>query len=602
MTERHDYILIVDFGSQYTHLLARRIRELGVKSEIVLPDVSLERLQQARGIILSGGPKSVDEPDSPQVDRRLFFLGRPILGLCYGHQLMAHALGGQLHHGQSREYGHAVIKVSSHAPVLFKELPSEQTVWMSHGDSVAVVPSGFAITATSELCPVAAMADQQRQLFGLQFHPEVSHTAYGQAMLRQFVFAICQAQANWNPQEQLEEIGNDIRQIVGARSVLMLVSGGVDSTVAFALLQRVLGKERVYGLHIDSGLLRADESDQIQRLLATAGFAPLHIVRAQDQFFTALAGVVDPERKRLNIGESFLIVAEKVRQEMGLATDQWIIGQGTIYPDTIETGGTKHAQTIKTHHNRIPRLQQLISAGQVVEPLKELYKDEVRAIGKLLGLPDALLLRQPFPGPGLGIRVLCHERPWPGLSQAVMEKLRAIIAKGAPVSDWSVLPVRSVGVQGDQRSYAHALAVAGGDWQTVRSLAQTVPGEVSEINRVVWLLDGSIGSLKQEQAHPATVTPERVKRLQAVDQAVRQLIQAAGLEQSVWQMPIILLPVGAGEAVVVRPVASREAMTVQPYRLPAEVLEELKKVLNPFGLSYLFYDVTDKPPATIEWE
>ena len=431
-------VAILDFGSQYTHLIARRVRELGVVSHIYPTDVPASKLKNAVAIILSGGPRSLVRDPRLPFDPAIFNLGIPMLGLCYGHQLVADIFGGKVASGTAREYGLAALNISP-SPI-FERVKKKTVVWMSHGDHVEKIPSGFKQIATTGNGSVAAMADEKKKMYGFQFHPEVAHSKEGKKMLHNFLFKICKAKKNWNVGQMLSSIEQSIEQLTNCHSdrasqraeesrtigerdpstalrsarddrknVFLLVSGGVDSTVCFALLEKVLGKKRVFGLHIDNGFMRLDETKKITKALKKIGFNNLHIYDAEKEFLQALRGVTEPEQKRKIIGNLFLDITDRIMKEKGMDGKNWLLGQGTIYPDTIESGGTKNADVIKTHHNRVPRVQQMITEGRVIEPLKELYKDEVREIGLKLGLPKELIFRHPFPGPGLAIRCLCSE-------------------------------------------------------------------------------------------------------------------------------------------------------------------------------------------------
>ena len=401
-------IVILDFGGQYAHLIARRVRECGAFSEIRPPSTVAEKLKGAAGIILSGGPQSVYDDGSPLVDPDILKLGIPVLGICYGHHLLAHTLGGEVTSGKTKEYGRTSITIKTKTN-LFAGLPDCFTVWMSHGDEVTRLPSGFVAAASSSDCVNAAMANDARKFFSIQFHAEVAHTEHGLKILKNFV-ALCPHEP-WSVESYAQRIGTEVKETVGDRRVFMLVSGGVDSTVAFTVLNEVLGSHRVQGLLVDTGLMRKNEVRRIKDAFDLLGFENFETVDASEEFFSNLAGVYDPEKKRRIIGDTFLNVQKRISTEMGLKIeDGWMLGQGTIYPDTIETGGTQHADTIKTHHNRVEAVQTMIEMGLVIEPLKDLYKDEVRRLGEEIGLPHDLVWRHPFPGPGLGVRILCAEK------------------------------------------------------------------------------------------------------------------------------------------------------------------------------------------------
>lgn len=599
----NDEIAILDFGSQYTHLIARRVRELGVVSHIYATDVKAAKLNHAAGIILSGGPRSVVREKELPYDKKIFSLGSPILGLCYGHQLMAKIFGGSVGSGRAREYGLAKITVKN-SPI-FKGIPNSTTVWMSHGDHVAKLPPGFAQIATSHTESIAAMADVTKKMYGFQFHPEVTHSRHGKQMLHNFIFDICGVTKNWTTTQMLRNIKTSIKQQAGTKNVFLLVSGGVDSTVCFALLEKVLGKKRVYGLHIDSGFMRAYETKQITSALKNIGFNNLHIYNAESEFFTALKGITEPEQKRTIIGNLFLDITDRIMKEKKMSGPNWLLGQGTIYPDTIESGGTKHADVIKTHHNRVPRVQAMIAAGRIIEPLKDLYKDEVRTIGLKLGLPKALIYRHPFPGPGLAIRCLC--------SKGSKDKVQSLplLSKEEPFR-FLKLPVKSVGVQGDERSYAHPGVLVSPQKnyhtlpiKTLRSLSPITTNTHKDLNRVLWFLAGDATKLTQSIIKPATPSKKRITLLQTIDAVVNAVALKDKRCKTIWQLPVVLIPFGYkyGESIVLRPVESEEAMTVSFGEIPNDLLKTIaKKIAALKAIDFIFYDVTNKPPGTIEWE
>lgn len=589
-------IVVLNAGGQYCHLIARRIRELGVHAVVADVNRPGADLRGARGIIISGGPASVTEPASPSVDRAIYDLGVPILGICYGHQLLARDLAGRVEPGTTKEYGHAALHAG--AGRLFRNLPARQfTVWMSHGDTVVDVPPGFSIVGETDDCKVAAMEDAGRRFFGLQFHPEVVHTEYGTEIYRTFVFDVCGCRADWDPRARVEHVIADIRRVAGERSVFFLISGGVDSTVAFALCARALGPGRVLGLYVDTGFMREGDAEAMQYLRRTLGERAVRLVDRSADFFAALRGVTHPEDKRAIIGETFVAVLEDEFGRLGLDPDAWLLGQGTIYPDTIESGGARHAAKIKTHHNRVARIQALLDAGRVIEPLVEFYKDEVRVLGEQLGLPHEVVWRHPFPGPGLAVRCLAAD------ARAAVEP--ADVALPAGVDGW-VVPVRTVGVQGDERSYSRLLAVAGvEDIEAAGTLARRVTNEHRGLNRVALVVHGRAG-FGALALRPAALTPERIALLRAADALVTRIVRARGLYDSIWQMPVAMLPLGTApgrETIVLRPVNSRDGMTADFARLPARVVGELAEAVGALaGVDAVLYDVTNKPPATIELE
>lgn len=511
-----DKILILDFGSQYTQLIARRVREQKVYSEIHPFTLGVERIRafSPNGIILSGGPSSIYDEGAPTVEAAVLSLGIPVLGICYGMQFMAHAGGGRVERAQDREYGSSRVTILRETP-LFQGLGlhSVHKVWMSHGDRIEKVPEGFRPIASSENSPVAAMEDNTGRLFGVQFHPEVVHTPEGQRILKNFLFAICGCRPNWTMASFIESTVQSLRGRIGADRILCGLSGGVDSSVTALLLHKAVGRQLTC-IFVDNGLLRSGETEEVCDLFQEVLGVDLHVVEASERFLDRLRGVVDPERKRKIIGEEFIRVFEAEARKLG---DVRFLAQGTLYPDVIESVSFKGpSATIKSHHNvgGLPEVMRL----ELVEPLRELFKDEVREVGKRLSLPHELVTRQPFPGPGLAVRIL---------------------------------------------------------------------GEV---------------------------TPERLHTLRAADRIVTEEIRGAGLYEKVWQSFAVLLPVKTvgvmGDertyegVVAVRIVDSLDAMTADWSRVPYEVLDRIAgRIINSVkGVNRVVYDISSKPPSTIEWE
>ncbi len=367
-----DKIAVLDFGGQYAHLIANRIRRLGVYSEILDGAVEAKKLTGFSGIILSGGPASVMAPDSVKCDMGIFEMSVPILAICYGHQLVAYSLGGEVEKGKVREYGSAVVNFAKREGV-FEDVEDEEKVWMSHFDQVVKMPEGFELVAATDDCPIAAMANFKKNIFCLQFHPEVTHTPCGMKILESFV-EVTGAKREWSIDSYIEDILKEIKDKVGTRKVFLMISGGVDSTVAFLLLDKALGEGRVYGLFVDTGFMRMNERNEVEAALKAVGVTNLHVYDASNEYFEALKGVYEPEKKRQIIGDLFLDIQGKVAADLNLNPDEWMLGQGTIYPDTIESGGTKHADKIKTHHNQVERIKKLTEEGKVIEPLMQLTK------------------------------------------------------------------------------------------------------------------------------------------------------------------------------------------------------------------------------------
>ena len=583
-------ILILDTGGQYCHLIARKVRELGVYCEIRTSETPAADLASAKGIIISGGPASVYEEGSPQVDPALFALPSALLGICYGQQLMAYHLGGTVEKGTIGEYGMAWLDIEQAGSPLFRSVDRHQQVWMSHRDTVTAPPRGYALLARTPTCSVAAIADEARRKYGVQFHPEVVHTECGQQVLRNFVFDICGCERDWNPHDQAGRIEEEIRRVAAGRNVFFFVSGGVDSTVAFTLCLRALGPDRVRALYVDTGLMREGETEFVRGVFESLGQGVFSVEHAEDRFLTALAGVVDPEKKRQIIGQAFVEVQEEILESHHYLDQNWILGQGTIYPDTIESGGTAKADLIKTHHNRVAGIQKLISEQRIVEPLHLLYKDEVREVGRELGLTEELLNRHPFPGPGLAIRCLCSTESLP-VSEVE--------------SGW-ILPVCSVGVQGDSRSYRPAfLLEQSPSAPGVHAVATEVINRTSSVNRVVSLC-GTHSPVKEWRSTQGTLTRERLDRLRHADAAVRRLSHENGFDHDVWQFPVVLIPLGTAgrpDSVVLRPIHSVDGMTARSVTMPEELLSKMNaELLASDGICSVLYDLTHKPPGTIEWE
>ena len=507
-----DSIAILDFGSQYAQIIARRVRETQVYCELFPWDASMEQILgiHPKGFILSGGPRSVYEKDAPYIQEFILQSGLPILGICYGMQALTHALGGQVDPSAQREYGYAEIE-----PLISSPLVSTlSTVWMSHGDRITKLPQGFIALAASGNSPFAAMGDLERNYFGVQFHPEVHHTPNGQGLLRHFVVDICGVKPTWTPASIIEESVERVRRQVGEERVLAAVSGGVDSSVAAALVHKAIGDQLV-AVFVDTGLLRKNEGEQVASAFRGHLGAELLTVEASDEFFSALQGVTEPEEKRRIVGEKFIRVFE--RQALQLGQPKFLV-QGTIYPDVVESSAPDRnkAEKIKTHHN-VGGLPEDIQF-ELVEPLRYLFKDEVRAVGEALGLPESLVWRQPFPGPGLTVRCLGEVTPervrrlraadailLEELSKAgFLGKARSpssSIAGGTSASQAFVvlLPVKSVGVMGDQRTYQEAAAIRAvttedfmtADWarlphDLLARVSNRIVNEVDGINRVVY--------------------------------------------------------------------------------------------------------------------
>lgn len=515
MSDTYDTVLVVDFGAQYAQLIARRVREAHVYSEIVPHRITASEVQKKnpRAIILSGGPKSVHVEGAPVLDPAIYDLGIPIFGICYGHQLIAQQLGGEVSRGGRGEYGRALFTRNNESSILLHDLPSEYSVWMSHFDFVARMPDGFTSSASTPDAPIAVMENAQRKVWAVQFHPEVVHSEYGQKILERFLIDLAGCTPNWTMDSIIDTQVAAIRAQVGNARAICGLSGGVDSSVAAALVHKAIGAQLTC-VYVDTGLMRKGESEQVVEMFQrNMGIELIH-VSAGEKFFNKLEGVVEPEAKRKAIGELFVRIFE---ENTGGVTDAEFLVQGTLYPDVIESGGSDGtASVIKSHHNvgGLPEDMTL----KLVEPLRTLFKDEVRKLGSELGLPDEMVWRQPFPGPGLGVRII---------------------------------------------------------------------GEV---------------------------TPERVATLQEADAIVREEVRLAGLEREIWQAFAVLADIRSvgvmgdertyGHPIIIRAVTSDDAMTADWARLPYDLLEKMSnRIINEVaGINRVVYDVTSKPPGTIEWE
>ena len=619
---QHDTIAVIDFGGQYAHLIATKLRRHGVRSVITDPHDPISVYDGVKGVVLSGSPALGSQGEEQNYNKAVYDLPVPVVGFCFGHQEIVVHYGGRVAFAQ-REYGPADLHLVASSPLMDGVTDGSQ-VFMSHGDSVVEVPEGFVELGYSQLGAdgtphrFAAVADEKRKRYGFQFHPEVDDTAQGETMLRNFIFKICGCEPSWKMDRYLEEQLQVIRDQTGDRDVFLLASGGVDSTVCAWLLNRALGPERLHLLHIDNGLMRLGESRAVLEAFREHDVSRhIHFADATDRFLAALGDTVEPEKKRLIIGNTFIDVFQDEARKLGL--ERFLLAQGTIYPDTIETGGTSRSDVIKTHHNRVPIIQEMIERGQVIEPISELYKVEVRELGRALGVPEHFISRHPFPGPGIGVRVLCSKgAPADFDADALLGAAAPIAARYGGLRALP-LPVASVGVKADLRCYEHPLLLhapapapapapqAAPGWSfdqailAAGDLFKSVPG----INRCVMAIAPVAPTRATAVATP--LTKARLDALRLADDAVMRGLERHGLMDTIWQCPTVLVPVqlddGPGELVVIRPVLSERAMTARPADLPAALLEELRQeILAIEGIGSLALDITTKPPGTIEWE
>lgn len=621
-------IVVLDFGSQYAHLIAKRFRMLGYYSEIALPSSSLEVFKDAKGVIFSGGPSSVYDENVPDFNEDILTLDLPILGLCYGHQLMQKCYGGKVGKAEVGEFGFAKLKLNKNVKSpLFEGLDETEQVWMSHQDEVLEVGNGFEIIGSTKDCKAAAVQNLSKKRFSLQFHCEVKDTIHGNIIFENFA-KICGMPKNWDEDTVLKTILENIKVQAKDKNVLLFLSGGVDSTITFALLNKALGQERVLGLHIDNGFMRKNESKNVAAAYKKFGFENFIVEDASESFLQAIKGLTDPQKKRMAVGENFIKVRDEVLRKQNLDENQWLLAQGTLYPDIIESGGTKNSNTIKTHHNRVEGIQKLIAKGLIIEPIRDLYKDEVRAIGKKLGLPDELVMRHPFPGPGLSINVLCYDgKSWSEKDSEeykdAKKELDSVVFTQfcehcTQSLKRSVLPVRSVGVQGDFRTYRFPACLTfreeGNGFFHIPKIREKVEAASSEITNNAKYLNRTVIKLYQNpnakdedfRLLEGYCTKERLDQLREVDDIVLTELHKSGWYNKIFQHLTIDLPYATKEghaSFVLRPVCSEDVMTARFAWLPQEVMSEiLHKISKLDFVDAVFFDATNKPPATFGWE
>lgn len=614
-------VAILDAGAQYGKLIDRMVRGLGVRSEVLPLNTPRETLQHYDAIIITGGPESVYGEGAPRYDAAIFETGKATLGICYGMQLMNYVHGGEVKKLALRQDGQLSLQITADS-LLFTGLDSNQDVLMTHGDSIAKVAEDFHSIATSEDI-IAAIHNPEKHLYGVQFHPEVSLTPGGRDMMHNFLFSIAGLRADFTMDDREQAAIDYIREAVGDNELLVLASGGVDSTVTAALAAKALKPEKIHAIHIDSGFMRLNESHLVAKELGAQGI-DVHVVRAADDFFdgsTTINGetigplheTTDPEHKRAIIGDTFISVSEKAIKELGLDSKKTYLAQGTLRPDLIESAShlaSGNAQTIKTHHNDTQAVRELREAGRVVEPLKELHKDEVREMAMRLGLSEKLAWRQPFPGPGLAIRLLAAREP---AIDGHYDKTNAQLADQH--SDENILatllPVRTVGVQGDGRSYGYLVALSGEeDWATLIERAKKIPQTIHNVNRVVYVFGEKVsGPIKE--ITPTLPEPIAVEQLRKADAKISEILSKYNLHRTISQVPVVSFPVGFGQpearSIGIRTILTPDFMTgaiaVPGKEMPLDALHEMvDAALSVEGIARVAYDLTAKPPATTEWE
>ena len=620
-------IVVLDFGSQYAHLIAKRFRALGYYSEIELPSCDVEKLRDAKGIVFSGGPASVYDEKTPDFNSRILDLDVPILGLCYGHYIVHLGYNGKVGKAEVGEFGFAQLNIRKelNSP-LFKGIDSQQQVWMSHQDGVLSMGDGFEVIGSTKDCPFAATQNLAKKRFSLQCHCEVKDTPCGNQIFENFA-QYCQMPKNWDEDAVLNHIIEDTKKQAGDKNVLLFLSGGVDSTVAFALLNKALGQDRVLGLHIDNGFMRKNESSNVDKAYRGHNFNNFVVKDASESFLSAIAGLTDPQKKRMAVGENFITVRDNFVKEQNLDENRYMLAQGTLYPDIIESGGTKNSHTIKTHHNRVEGIQKLIEKGLIIEPLKDLYKDEVRRMGKKLGLEDDLVMRHPFPGPGLSINVLCSDGVLSADDKEELKKAKEEF-EGIEITEFcenckaslvkTVLPVKSVGVQGDFRTYRFPACLAfkkdeKGFFhvpkvrEKVEKTSSTITNSARFLNRTVIKLYQKPGVKDEDLVlQKGYCTRERLDQLREVDNIVLTELHKNGWYDKIFQHLTIDLPYATSDkkaSFVLRPVVSEDVMTARFAWLPMELMDNIVKQIAELDfVDSLYLDCTNKPPATFGWE
>lgn len=620
-------IVVLDFGSQYAHLIAKRFRMMGYYSEIALPSAGLETFKNAKGIVLSGGPSSIYDKNAPEFNSEILKLDIPILGLCYGHYVLQTGYNGKAQKALVGEFGFATLELNQNVKCpLFEEIASPQQVWMSHQDAVVKPGDGFETVGSTKDCEFASLQNLEKKRFSLQFHCEVKDTPCGNKILENFA-KFCGMEKNWDQDTVLNHIIDSIKNQADDKNVLLFLSGGVDSTVAFALLNKALGQKRVLGLHIDNGFMRKNESKKVEEAYKNHGFSNFIVEDASKTFLKAVENLTDPQKKRMAIGENFITVRNEVVAKQKFDENKWLLAQGTLYPDIIESGGTKNSNVIKTHHNRVDGIQKLIEKGLIIEPLKDLYKDEVRAIGKKLGLEDELVMRHPFPGPGLSINVLCSNGTMTDNDKEEFKKAQEEISKVqlemfcekcSENLEKYILPVKSVGVQGDFRTYRFPSVISFAKtengfyhlpkkWEKLEAASSQITNSASFINRTIIRLWQN-PSVKDEalKLQEGYCTKDRLDQTRDADDIVLTALHKSGWYNKIFQHLTINLPYASSKercSFVLRPLCSEDVMTARFAQLPQNLLMDIVQEISKLPyVDAIFFDLTNKPPATFGWE
>lgn len=617
-------VAILDAGAQYGGLIDRNIRELGVRTVLLPIDTPADKLQEFAAIVISGGPKSVAEEDAYHCDPKILTLGKPILGICYGMHLLAKLHGGEVAAAELREDG-PQDTVFIEDSLLFKDISGSQHVLMTHGISVLKAPDHFTVSGRSEQL-ISAIENPELQQYGVQFHPEVYQTTCGTTVFRNFLFEIAALDADYTAEDQESEAIHYIQNVVGNRDVVVFVSGGVDSAVVAALVAKAVPKEHIHAFHIDTGFMRAHESQSVISALKKAGIQ-VTLLDMVELFRTAttlidgkesdpLNKVTDPQTKRKIIGDTFIRVRDTILKDYELSEDS-VLAQGSLRPDLIESGSelaSSKADIIKTHHNDTEAVRKLRLKNHVVEPLQQLYKDQVRELGKRLGLPTELVERHPFPGPGLAIRVICADKPYrePEHDRLQAELDTFVRTLGYNEFQADLLPIQTVGVQGDGRSYKYIAGISGpADWKKLSRLAAVIPNHNQSINRVCYIFGKQVDrkSLDITKTHLTTAVLDTLRQ---ADAYVTEIIQSHDIMSSISQMPVILFPVNFGihgaHSIALRPFKTPDFMTglamVPGIDIPENVINEMVDIIQAKvpNITRVVIDLSSKPPGTTEWE